>query len=48
MISDNLIERYCKCNKIYEGELMIKCNNDECNIKWFHPNCVGINNCDRE
>jgi hypothetical protein len=39
-INDNP-ETYCYCRGPYIGT-MIACDNSECNLKWFHLNCVGI------
>ncbi|KAL4488961.1 hypothetical protein ABPG72_005748 [Tetrahymena utriculariae] len=44
ILSANLVEKFCNCQKSYEGELMIKCSNDNCKITWFHPVCVGLGN----
>jgi inhibitor-of-growth protein 1 len=33
---------YCLCSKPSFGS-MIKCDNDECMIEWFHFECVGLN-----
>lgn len=34
--------KYCICRQISYGE-MVACDNDECEIEWFHYDCVGIN-----
>lgn len=33
--------KYCICRQISYGE-MVACDNDECEIEWFHYDCVGI------
>lgn len=33
---------WCKCNGVDDGSPMINCDNDDCEIKWFHFKCVGI------
>ena len=33
---------YCVCRQIAHGE-MISCDNDDCEIEWFHYGCVGLN-----
>ncbi|XP_050417363.2 inhibitor of growth protein 1 [Patella vulgata] len=33
--------RYCLCNQVSYGE-MIGCDNDKCQIEWFHFNCVNL------
>ena len=33
---------YCICRQIAYGE-MIACDNDECEIEWFHYSCVNLN-----
>ncbi|KXJ28251.1 inhibitor of growth protein 1 [Exaiptasia diaphana] len=32
---------YCLCKQVSFGE-MIGCDNDECEIEWFHFQCVGL------
>jgi len=32
---------YCICNQVSYGE-MIACDNVDCDIEWFHYNCVGL------
>ncbi|EDO43857.1 predicted protein [Nematostella vectensis] len=32
---------YCLCNQVSFGE-MIGCDNEECQIEWFHFQCVGL------
>ncbi|KAI8876293.1 hypothetical protein K501DRAFT_288968 [Backusella circina FSU 941] len=32
---------YCFCNTVSFGE-MVACDNDECDIEWFHLECVGL------
>lgn len=34
---------YCLCDQVSYGE-MIGCDNDDCEIEWFHFNCVGLSN----
>lgn len=34
---------YCLCNRVSYGE-MIGCDYDQCQIEWFHFDCVGLNN----
>ena len=36
-------EKYCFCRQAEFGE-MICCENDNCAIKWFHFQCVGLTN----
>jgi len=33
--------KYCICRQISYGE-MVACDNEECEIEWFHYNCVGV------
>ncbi|KAI9332921.1 hypothetical protein DFJ73DRAFT_855170 [Zopfochytrium polystomum] len=33
--------RYCICNQVSYGE-MIGCDNTDCEIEWFHYQCVGL------
>ncbi|XP_066303997.1 inhibitor of growth protein 1-like [Branchiostoma lanceolatum] len=35
--------RYCLCNQVSYGE-MIGCDNEECEIEWFHFDCVALHN----
>ena len=32
---------YCTCRNIAHGD-MISCDNEKCNIEWFHFACVGL------
>jgi hypothetical protein len=32
---------YCTCRSIAHGD-MISCDNEKCNIEWFHFGCVGL------
>ncbi len=32
---------YCICQQVSYGE-MIACDNENCEIEWFHYNCVGL------
>ncbi|RKO97496.1 hypothetical protein CXG81DRAFT_12565 [Caulochytrium protostelioides] len=32
---------YCICNQVSFGE-MIACDNEDCEIEWFHYACVGL------
>ncbi len=32
---------YCLCKQVSYGE-MIGCDNNECDIEWFHLGCVGL------
>lgn len=32
---------YCLCGRVSFGE-MIACDDDECEIEWFHYECVGL------
>ncbi|KAI7883264.1 hypothetical protein K492DRAFT_159600 [Lichtheimia hyalospora FSU 10163] len=32
---------YCYCQQVSFGE-MVACDNDECEIEWFHLECVGL------
>ena len=34
-------QKYCVCKQNAYGE-MIKCENDDCKIKVFHLECVGV------
>lgn len=33
---------WCLCNGEDAGRPMIFCNNDDCSIKWYHFECVGL------
>lgn len=33
--------KYCTCRQVSYGE-MVACDNDGCEIEWFHYDCVGI------
>ncbi|KAF6141157.1 hypothetical protein GIB67_006602 [Kingdonia uniflora] len=32
---------YCFCKQVSYGE-MVACDNEDCNIEWFHYGCVGL------
>lgn len=32
---------YCICNQVSFGA-MIACDNEDCDIEWFHYECVGL------
>lgn len=32
---------YCLCRDISHG-VMVACDNDDCEIEWFHCRCVGL------
>ena len=32
---------YCLCHKVSFGQ-MVACDNDDCEIEWFHFACVGL------
>ncbi len=32
---------YCICNRVSYGA-MIGCDNEDCNVEWFHYACVGL------
>ncbi|RKP17386.1 hypothetical protein ROZALSC1DRAFT_30797, partial [Rozella allomycis CSF55] len=32
---------YCYCKQVSYGE-MIACDNDDCDVEWFHYDCVGL------
>ena len=34
-------ELWCFCSQVESGK-MILCDNDDCDIKWFHYLCLGI------
>lgn len=36
------ISHYCICNGIDDGRPMIQCDNDDCEIKWFHFECMNL------
>lgn len=33
--------KYCICRQISYGE-MVACDNEACEIEWFHYDCVGV------
>ncbi len=33
--------KYCYCNQVSFGE-MIACDNEDCEVEWFHYECVGL------
>ncbi|XP_052792116.1 uncharacterized protein LOC128226275 [Mya arenaria] len=40
---DNTEEVYCYCSQVEHGK-MIGCDNEACEIEWFHYRCVNIEN----
>ncbi|CAG9825790.1 unnamed protein product [Phaedon cochleariae] len=39
---NHLKQNWCLCNSVDDGRPMIKCLNDDCEIQWFHLNCIGL------
>nr|CAI5827397.1 unnamed protein product [Callosobruchus analis] len=35
-------ETWCVCQGIDDGKPMLCCDNDHCNIKWHHLECIGL------
>ncbi|RKP14172.1 plan Homeodomain finger of tumor Supressor Ing4 [Piptocephalis cylindrospora] len=33
--------RYCICHQVSYGE-MVGCDGEDCEIEWFHYECVGL------
>jgi hypothetical protein len=33
---------WCTCRRPDDGTLMLCCENDNCNIQWYHGRCVGV------
>lgn len=33
---------YCYCNRPFNGEDMIACDNPDCEIEWFHLSCINL------
>ena len=33
---------WCTCKGVDDGQPMVKCDMDNCEIKWFHFECVGL------
>lgn len=33
---------WCKCKGVDDGTPMIRCENDNCTVEWFHFKCVGL------
>ncbi|PWZ00202.1 hypothetical protein BCV70DRAFT_153376, partial [Testicularia cyperi] len=33
--------RYCYCDQVSFGN-MVACDNDDCELEWFHYQCVGL------
>ena len=46
-IKEKWPKKYCKCNKIYDGEYTIEC---EVCSEWFHPPCINqsVESCEKE
>ncbi|CAH1118134.1 unnamed protein product [Phaedon cochleariae] len=38
----HLDQIWCFCKKSEGGRIMIQCENDSCDIQWFHLECVGL------
>ncbi|KAJ8914046.1 hypothetical protein NQ315_017565 [Exocentrus adspersus] len=36
------IQYWCTCNGVDDLREMIKCENEDCQIQWFHYECVGL------
>ena len=41
MEKDTSVATYCVCGEAFESD-MIKCDNKNCRIQWYHWHCVGI------
>jgi hypothetical protein len=35
-------EQWCTCRTHDDGSLMIRCDNEECAIQWYHGRCIGV------
>lgn len=35
---------WCLCQKPDDGRPMLRCDNDNCKIQWFHFDCINISN----
>jgi hypothetical protein len=35
-------EQWCTCRTHDNGSLMIRCDNEECAIQWYHGRCIGV------
>ena len=44
--TDSEVELWCFCNQVESGK-MIYCENDDCDIHWFHYLCLGISTAPR-
>lgn len=36
------LEVWCECGQVDDGRLMVRCDNDDCHIKWYHLECLGM------
>lgn len=36
------VETWCICKTPDDGRPMLQCDNDDCEIGWFHFDCIGI------
>jgi hypothetical protein len=35
-------DKWCTCRTHDDGSLMIRCDNEECAIHWYHGRCIGL------
>lgn len=35
-------QRWCICQEPDNNRIMIQCDNDDCDIQWFHLDCIGL------
>lgn len=39
----NEVRQYCLCNNsLVKDDRMIGCDNEDCEIQWYHFSCIGI------
>lgn len=38
----HLNQRWCICGRCEDDQIMLQCENDGCEIQWFHLECVGL------
>lgn len=40
--NQEIIETWCVCNGVDDGRPMIACDSDKCIVKWYHLDCVSL------
>lgn len=42
------VQYWCTCNGVDDGRPMIRCDGENCEVQWFHFDCIGLKQIDTE